>query len=346
MSQNFQPSVETEEQLEELLSEPPPELVADLATLEGDITVLGAGGKMGPSLARMARRASDAAGVRRRVIAVARFSTGGLEAWLRFHDVETVRCDLLDEEALAALPEAPNVIFMAGMKFGSTGHESLTWAMNTHLPALVARRFRRSRIVAFSTGNVYGLTPVDGGGSVETDVPRPVGEYAMSCLGRERIFEHFSRALGTPVVLFRLNYANELRYGVLVDVARQVLAGEPVDVTMGHLNAIWQADANAIALRALAHASSPPLVLNVTGPDVLRVRQVATELGRLMGRSVAFAGVEQADALLSDAQHAVQLFGRPRVSTEQSLHWIADWVSHGGRSLGKPTHFEVRDGRF
>jgi len=346
MSQNVQPAIETEEQLEELLSQPPPELVADLGRLDGDIIVLGAGGKMGPSLAWMACRASNVAGLRRHVIAVARFSTGGLEAWLRSHDVETVRCDLLDEDAVAALPEAPNVIFMAGMKFGSTGQESLTWAMNTHLPALVARKFRRSRIVAFSTGNVYGLTPVDGGGSVETDVPRPVGEYAMSCLGRERIFEHFSRAFGTPVVLLRLNYANELRYGVLVDVARRVLAGEPVDVTMGHLNAIWQADANAMALRALAHASSPPLVLNVTGPDVLSVRQVATEAGRLMGRSVAFAGAEQADALLSNARLAVRLFGQPRVSAEQNLHWIADWVSRGGRSLGKPTHFEVRDGRF
>ena len=301
MSQNLQPSVETEEHLEELLSEPPPELVADLGGLEGDIMVLGAGGKMGPSLARMARRASNPAGMRRRVIAVARFSTGGLEAWLRSHDVETVRCDLLDEEAVAALPEAPerrlhgrHEVRVDRARVPHVGHEHPR-------PGPRGAEIWRSRIVAFSTGNVYGLTPVDGGGSRD-DVPRPVGEYAMSCLGRERIFEHFSRAFGTPVVLFRLNYANELRYGVLVDVARRVLAGEPMDVTMGHLNAIWQADANAMALRALAHAAEPAARPQRDRPRRPDVRQVATELGRLMGRSVALAGAEQADALLSNAR--------------------------------------------
>jgi nucleoside-diphosphate-sugar epimerase len=247
---------------------------------------------------------------------------------------------------LERLPEAANVIFMTGMKFGSTGQEALTWAMNCHLPALVAQRFRGSRIVAFSTGNVYGLSPVTRGGSVESDPPAPVGEYAMSCLGRERIFEHFSRTLGIPMALLRLNYACELRYGVLVDLAQRLLAGEPIDLAMGSLNALWQADASAMALAAFGHVASPPLVLNLAGPELLSVRRLAEEFGQRLGRPVHFRGSEAADALLSNGQLGHRLFGYPRVGAGRMVVWIADWLRRGGPTLGKPTHFEVRDGRF
>jgi nucleoside-diphosphate-sugar epimerase len=235
---------------------------------------------------------------------------------------------------------------MTGMKFGSTGQEALTWAMNAYLPALVCQRFRRSRIVAFSTGNVYGLSPVALGGSVESDALRPVGEYAMSCVGRERMFEHFSRTLGIPIVLLRLNYATELRYGVLADVARRVWAGEPVDLAMGQLNALWQGDANAMTLAAFDHLASPPLVLNLAGPEQLSVRRVAEQFGALLGKPVTFQGAEAVDSLLSNGQRAQQLFGYPRVGPRQMVEWIAEWVRRGGASLGKPTHFEVRDGNF
>jgi nucleoside-diphosphate-sugar epimerase len=332
--------------LDDLLSEPTRLAVETLAALEGDVLLLGVGGKMGPTLALMARRASDAAGVRRRVIGVARFSTPAHETWLRGHGVETVRCDLLDPAQVEKLPDAANVVFMTGMKFGSTGQEALTWAMNCHLPALVARRFRRSRIVAYSTGNVYGLRPLALGGSVETDSLFPVGEYAMSCVGRERLFEHFSRTLDIPTAVLRLNYATEMRYGVLVDIAQRVWGGEPVPLAMGHLNAIWQGDANAAALCAFAHVSVPPLVLNVAGPETLSVRRVAMEFGRLLGKDVTFDGTEGAGALLSNAARAHALFGYPRVSAGRMIAWVADWVRRGGPTLGKPTHFESRDGRF
>jgi nucleoside-diphosphate-sugar epimerase len=339
-------AVESVEQLEDLLSEPTEAVIQTLARLDGDLIVLGVAGKMGPTLARMARRAFDAAGVRRRVIGVARFSSDGVAEQLRAHGVETVRADLLDQAQLDGLPEAANVVAMSGMKFGATGQEALTWVMNSYLPGMIALRYRRSRIVAFSTGNVHGLTPVALGGSVETDPPAPVGEYAMSCLGRERIFEHFSRTLGIPTALLRLNYACELRYGVLVDLAQRVLAGEAIELGMGHLNAIWQADANAMALCAFGHMASPPSVFNVAGPETLSVRRVAEEFGRLLGRPVRFQGSEAADALLSNGQLGHRLFGYPRVSAGQMIHWIADWLRRGGPTLGKPTHFEVRDGKF
>jgi nucleoside-diphosphate-sugar epimerase len=340
------PHVTDTEQLDDLLSEPTPLAVETLRRLEGDLLLLGVGGKMGPTLARMARRASDAAGSRRRVIGAARFTNPDHETWLRRHGVETVRCDLLDPAQLERLPDAESVVFMTGMKFGSTGQEALTWAMNCHLPALVAQRFRRSRIVAFSTGNVYGLSPVHLGGSRETDTPNPVGEYAMSCLGRERMFEHFSRTHGTPTAILRLNYATEMRYGVLVDVARRVWAGEPVPLGMGHLNALWQGDANAMALSAFAHIASPPFVVNLAGPETLSVRRVAEEFGRLFGKGVTVTGTEAPDALLSNGQLGHQLFGYPRVGVRQVTEWVADWVRRGGPTLDKPTHFESRDGRF
>ena len=336
----------SEAELELMLSEPTDAAVDALARVDGDVLVLGAAGKMGPTLARMARRASDQAGSRRRVIAVSRFSDASQEAALQAHDVETIRCDLLDARALAALPDAPNVVFMAGRKFGSSGAESLTWAMNCYLPALVCRRFPQSRIAAFSTGNVYGLTPAGRGGSTEQDTPHPVGEYAMSCLGRERMFEHFSRVAGTPVALLRLNYAVEMRYGVLVDLGLRVLAGEPVDLAMGYFNVVWQGDANAMALASLAHAASPPFVVNLAGPEELTVRHTAGELGARLGRAPVFRGEEAQDALLSNGSLGWSLFGRPRVDAPRLVDWTADWLARHGPTLGKPTHFESRAGRF
>lgn len=340
------PNIETIDHLEELLSQPTPAVQDALRKLEGDVMLLGVAGKMGPTLARMAKRASDAIGVKRRVIGVARFTSPHEAARLNARGIETIRCDLLDDEAVAQLPDAPNVIFMAGMKFGATGNESATWAMNSYLPGVVCRKFRRSRIVAFSTGNVYGLVPVGGAASVEGDAPHPVGEYAMSCLGRERVFEHFSRALRIPVALVRLNYACELRYGVLVDLALKVWRGEPVDLQMGWFNIVWQGDANAMTLLALAHAVSPPFVVNVAGPELLRVREVCARFGELMARPVKFSGVEAHNALLSDAGRAFQLWGKPSVSADQLIERVADWVINGGPTLGKPTHFESRDGKF
>ena len=332
--------------LEDLLSEPPDYLIASMRELDGDLIVLGVGGKMGPTLARMAKRAFDAAGRRNRVIGVARFSDPRQRAALEACGVETIRCDLLNDAEVDQLPDAGNVVFMAGRKFGSTGFESLTWAMNSYVPALVSRRFGKSRIVAFSTGNVYGLSPVGRGGSLETDVPHPVGEYAMSCLARERMFEYSSETLGTPVVILRLNYAVEMRYGILYDLARRVAAGESIDLTMGYFNAIWQGDANAVALAALAHAASPPFVLNVAGPEQLGVRSTCNELARLLKIPVTFTGREAEDALLSNGARSWTLFGRPQVDARQVLDWTADWVARGGATLDKPTHFESRDGRF
>jgi nucleoside-diphosphate-sugar epimerase len=338
--------VESTAQLEDLLSEPTPGVVDAVARLDGDLLLLGAGGKMGPSLARMARRAADAVGRPRRVVAVSRFSSAEVEARLRGRGVETVRCDLLDRAALAALPDAPNVIYMPGMKFGATGQKALTWAMNAYLPGTVCERYRHSRIVAFSTGNVYGLAPVALGGSVEADELRPAGDYAMSCVGRERVLEHFSRRDGIPMTVLRLNYANELRYGVLVDIARRVQAGEAVDVGMGFVNALWQGDANAMALQAFAQAASPPTVLNLAGPELLSVRRLAQQFGELFGKPVRCTGTEAAQALISNGQLAHRLFGYPRVGVAQLVQWIADWVARGGECLDKPTHFEVQDGNF
>lgn len=332
--------------LEALLSDPPQYVVDTMRRLDGDVVVLGVAGKMGPTLARMAKRASDVAGVRRRVIGIARFSAPEQEAALQSHGIETLRCDLLNDADVDRLPDAANVVFMAGRKFGSTGLEALTWAMNCHVPALVCGRYATSRIVAFSTGNVYGLTPAGAGGSTEADAPRPVGEYAMSCLGRERIFEYFSSTRGVRTVILRLNYASEMRYGVLADLARRVAAGETIDVTMGYFNAIWQADANAMALASLAHAAAPPLILNVAGPEELSVRATCQDLAKLLGRSVSFTGQEARDALLSNGARATALFGRPHVDAAQLIAWTADWVARGGPSLEKPTHFESRDGRF
>jgi nucleoside-diphosphate-sugar epimerase len=340
-------SIRDVEQLDQLLSAPTEGVIDTFSRLDGDVIILGVAGKMGPTLAWMARRAFDAAGRRdRRVVGVARFTEPETESWLRLRGVETIRCDLLAGDALARLPEFPNVVSMSGMKFGTTGRESQTWAVNSFLAGMVAQRYRRSRIVAFSTGNVYGLVPSASGGSKESDPPRPVGEYAMSCLGRERILEHFSRTLGIPMVLIRLNYAVEMRYGVLVDLARKVRAGAPVDVSMGYFNVIWQADANAVVLEAFDHVATPPAVLNVTGPETLAVRLVAEQFGARFGVSPQLRGLEANDALLSDATLCRRLFGPPRLEAGRLIDLTADWLEKGGRTLEKPTHFEDRDGRF
>ena len=338
-------SIHTEEDLEDHLSEPTEAVIQTLSRLSGDILFLGVAGKMGPSMARMARRASDLAGVKRRVIGVARF-TDGYETPLQAHGVETIRCDLLDETAVARLPDAPNIVYLAGRKFGSTGDEPLTWAMNCIAPTIVCQRYRSSRIVALSTGNVYGLVPVTGEGSRETDLLAPVGEYAMSCLGRERVFQHFSRAHATPTALIRLNYACDLRYGVLVDLARSVWEGRPVDLRMDHFNTIWQGDANALTLAALGQTASPAWVVNITGPEKLSVREICEHFGRVMNRRVEFTGVEEPTALLSDCSRSLHSLGSPRVLAAKLIEWVVQWTMSGGRLLGKPTHFESRDGRF
>jgi len=337
--------IHNEERLEELLSEPTSEVIETLSRLQGDLIFLGVAGKMGPTLARMARRASDLAGSRRRIIGVARFSSGGREA-LEAQGIETITCDLLDESAVAKLPEVANVVFMTGMKFGATGNESATWAMNSYLPAIVCNKYASSKVVAFSTGNVYGLTSVDGGGSRETDVLTPVGEYAMSCLGRERIFEYFSRKLDIPMAIIRLNYACEMRYGVLVDIAKRVWAADPVDLGMGYLNTIWQGDANAMTLRAFDHLATPPWVVNMSGPERLLIRDLGEQFGRILGKPVRFTGSESATAFLTNAKPGLETLGPLRIAAPQLIEWIADWVARGGKSLGKPTHFESRDGRY
>jgi nucleoside-diphosphate-sugar epimerase len=333
-------------ELEARLSSPSQALVEDLAALDGDILILGAAGKMGPSLAKLARNAVQAGGGGKQVVAVSRFSDPAARENLEAAGVSTLPADLLAEGALERLPDAENVIYMAGTKFGTSGSEHLTWAQNAFLPGLVGRRYRNARIVAFSTGNVYPLVPVSQGGSREGDATGPVGEYAQSCLGRERLFEHASRSHGTPVLLFRLNYAIDLRYGILLDVAQAVRDGSPIDVTMGHVNLIWQGDANEFALRSLGLCESPPALLNLTGPETVAVRWLARRFGELLGKEPKLVGSEAETALLSNAGKAFGLFGYPRVTLEQMIEWTAAWLTSGGETLGKPTHFSQRDGKF
>jgi nucleoside-diphosphate-sugar epimerase len=335
------PANETE--LDELLSKPRAETVAALEACPGDILILGAGGKMGPTLARMAVRAANGS---RRVIAVSRWTSPTAERSLNDVGVETAPCDLLDRDSVAQLPDAPNIIFMAGQKFGTTGAPAMTWAMNTVVPANVADRFRHSRIVAFSTGNVYALTPVASGGSREDDALGPVGEYAASCVGRERTFELYADRCGTRVALLRLNYAIDLRYGVLVDIAARVHRGEPVSVDMGCVNVIWQGDANRIALESLPKTAAPPFVVNVTGPETLSVRATAEWFAKRFEMPARFTGVERPDALLSDTTRLRSTFAPLEVTAEQLMSMVADWIERGGALLGKPTKFEARDGKF
>ena len=339
-------AIQTEEELEERLSRPSDADAAAMASLDGDLLILGAGGKMGPSLARRARRAAERAGISKRIIAVARFSNQDLIEQFRSQGIETITADLLEPGALSRLPDIANVIFMAARKFGTSGAEHLTWAMNTYLPGMVAERYRNSRIVAFSTGNVYPLRSVGQGGATEFTLPEPVGEYGQSALGRERMFEYAASKWNTQVAILRLNYAIDLRYGVLPDIGRTVYEGRPVDVRMGLVNVIWQGDANSVCLRAFAHCQSPPNILNLSGPETLSVRYVAQEFGRRFGMEPVLTGEESGTALLTNAAKVHRLFGYPEVTALDLIDWTAAWIASGGGTLNKPTHFQVRDGRF
>lgn len=339
-------SIATEEQLEELMSRPNAADIEWADRLDGDLMVLGAGGKMGPSLAMRARRAFQAAGNRHRVIAVSRFSEKFARDLLESQGVETLSCDFLDREQVEHLPTCQNVLFMAGRKFGTGERSDLTWASNTIVPANLGLHFRASRIVVFSTGNVYPLVESSSSGSVETDPLGPVGEYAQSCLGRERVMEYCSRELGTRCVMFRLNYAVDLRYGVLVDIAWKVRQESAIDLSVGYANVIWQGDANSMALRSLELCQTPPRALNVTGPEKLSVREVAQFFAVRWGKKAMLSGTEGPRALLSDSTLSRTLLGQPEVPASLLLEWVAGWVELGGSYLGKPTKYEVADGKF
>lgn len=335
------------EELESYLASPSQALIADLRSCSGDILILGAGGKMGPSLAKLAKAAVDEGRLNKKVIAVSRFSTDGLRQELEQWGVETVAADLLDKDQVEALPDAANVIFMVGHKFGTTGREYFTWAMNTHVPSLVASRYRGSRIAVFSSGNVYPFVPVYSGGAVEETPPEPVGEYAQSCLGRERIFQYYSHQFGTEMVHLRLNYAIDLRYGVLVDLANQVKHGRPIDLSTGHVNCIWQGDANEYALRSLRLClPQGGRVLNMTGPETVSIRWLGHVFAERFGTEPVFEGEESAHCLLNNAAKIHQELGYPKIPLGQMIDWTAQWIAQGGPLLGKPTHFQERKGQF
>ncbi len=337
--------IETVEQLDGVLSAPTPEVIRTMSELEGDLMILGVGGKMGPTLAKLARRGLDLCDSNRRVIGVSRFTSGGLWRDLNDCGIRTIHCDLLDEPAVRELPDAPHVIFLAGRKFGTDRDAAATWAMNAYVPAVVARRFRDSRIVALSSGNVYPFSPAASEGPAETDPVGPVGEYAQSCLARERIFEYFAGLHRTPLALVRLNYAVELRYGVLLDIARKVRAGEPIDLASGYVNVIWQRDANEVILRSLEICGRPAEVLNLSGPKVA-VRDLAQRFGRHFGIEPVFVHREADTALLSDGAKVRRLFGEPTICLEAMVRWVAHWVLIGGKVHDLPTHYEQREGRY
>ena len=343
---NYPERFESELKLEEVLSRPTPELVQMAKILVGDFLFLGVSGKMGVSMACMAKRACEEAGAKKRVIGVSRFSSLENRKYLEDRDIETIAGDLLNPEFVQGLPDAKNVIYLAGTKFGTSGNEAYAWAMNAYLPGVIAERYRDSRIIALSTGCVYSLVDVDSGGSKETDTPFPIGEYAQSCLGRERLFEYGSLTNETQVTLVRLNYAVEMRYGVLVDIASKVYKSQPVDVSMGYLNVIWQGDANALVLRSFSLCSSPPRIINLTGSETISVREMALRFGELFGREPIFEGEEKSQTLLSNASWVHRELGKPHVQLDQIVNWTAKWIEAGNPLLGIPTHFEVSDGKF
>ncbi len=334
------------ETLYKQLLQPSSSLVSDMAKLDGDILILGVGGKMGPAIAKLAKEAVDLAAVSKKIIGVSRFSETGLQDELEQAGIETYPADLLNEDQLQSLPAAKNVLYLAGTKFGTTGRESFTWAMNAYLPGRVAEKYRNSRIVVFSTGNVYPLTPVFSGGAIEQQPADPLGEYAQSCLGRERVFQYFSEKNNTPLFIYRLNYANDPGYGLLLEILMAVKEQKPIDIRMGHVNVIWQGDANEMALRALHHCSVPAKIVNITGPETVSVRWMAEEFGRMLGKQPLFIHEEQNTALLSNAAEAYRLFGYPRVPLKQMMALLVEWITHGGKILNKPTHFQERQGQF
>ena len=334
------------ELLEQELLKPSDALIADIKKIEGDIIILGVGGKMGPSMAKLARKAILEAGIVKRVIGISRFSEEGIREELEAEGIETVAADLLDEEELAALPDAPNIIYLAGTKFGTTGKEPFTWVMNSYLPGRVAERYKNSRIVAFSTGNVYPFVAVNSGGLSEETTPAPVGEYGQSCLGRERVFQYFSKRYNIPTLIYRLNYAIDLRYGVMLEIAKSVLADKPIDLTTGNVNVIWQGDANEIAIRSLLHCETPANILNVTGPETLSVKWLAEQFGLLLNKQPQFVNDTQPMALLNNASKAHKLFGYPRVTVRQMIEMTVAWLQAGGKTINKPTHFQERKGQF
>lgn len=336
----------TEEKLNELLTAPTAKLVEDIAKIKGDIMVLGAGGKMGPTLCILAKNAIKKAGIEKRVIAVSRFSDPIATELLRSNGVETISCDLLDHDSLEALPEVENVIYMAGRKFGTDGQEYLTWAMNATLPAFVAYKFRKSNIVVFSSGNIYPIVPLSSGGCTEDDKVGPVGEYAMSCLARERAFEYAAKQYGTKVFIYRLNFAVDLRYGVLFDCAKKIMDGTPISLSTPCFNFIWQGSANEIAVRGLLHCEAPAVKMNVTGPETVSIKAAALKLGKLLGKEPVFEGAEEGNAYLNNAARAMELFGYPDVSAETLIRWQAEYILDGGRTINKPTHFEERKGSY
>lgn len=334
------------EKLELELVNPSESLIADIAKIDGDIMILGVGGKMGPSLARLAKRAIDKSGINKKIIGVSRFSQESSKQELEKEGIETISADLLNEDHLKELPEVKNIIFMAGTKFGTAGNEYFTWAMNAYLPGRVAEKFKNSNIVVFSTGNVYPFVPVSSGGATEETPVDPVGEYAQSCLGRERIFEFFSRKFSIPMLIYRLNYAIDFRYGILLEVAKSVREGKEIDLRTGNVNVIWQGDANEFAIRSLLHCQSPPTVLNITGPETVSIRWLAKEFGLRFKTDPRFINQEESTALLNNASLSHQIFGYPKVSLRKMIDLTVEWLEMGGEISQKPTHFQERKGKF
>jgi len=347
MAESLPEHIRSDDELDEILSRPSAQLVALMRRLQGDLVVLGAGGKIGVTLCRTAVRAIEAAGVKKKVIAVDLFPDAMAKDLLVRYGAEPVACNLLDRAAVAKLPQAPNVIFMAGRKFGTQGAVEMTWAMNVMVPHNCAEHFQKSRIVVFSTGCVYPLATAASGGCTEEIPPAPVGEYAQSSLGRERVFGYYSQNHGTRVCLYRLNYAVELRYGVLFDIGTQVFKGEPVNNNVGQINCLWQGDVNNHAILALDLCESPYGILNDTGPETLATRFVGEEFARHFGKKATYLCEQEGPVgYLSNPSRALDRFGYPTVAPRTILRWIAEWMQQGGRSLGKPTHFEVSDGKF
>ena len=338
--------IKTIAELEKQLSEPSERLIKDISKIRGNIMILGLGGKMGPTLAKLAKNAIDSAGISKKVMGASRFSDEVLYQELNDFGIECIKTDLLNDTSLMELPDVENIIYMAGNKFGTLGNEHFTWAMNAYLPGRVAEKYKNSNIVVFSTGNVYPFMPIDSGGAKETITPSPIGEYAQSCLGRERVFEHFAIKNGTKMLLYRLNYALDLRYGVLLEVAKLVNDQKPIDLGMGYANVIWQGDANEYAIRSLLHCESPAKKLNVTGPETIAIRWLAEEFGKLLGKTAVFENEPAESALLNNSRQAYELFGLPFVKLEDMIQWTADWIQLGGQQLNKPTHFQERKGNF